>query len=140
MFDTGDGPCNGLLAGLPAAEFDRLSPHLESTWLSRDQTLRDPDVVAHYVYFPIDCIVSLQATLINGASDEIAMVGNEGVVGAALILGNDHLSTRASVRQPGHALRAGVECMRREFRRSAPGYTALVRYFQSLVVQISQAA
>lgn len=140
MFNTDSGRCNGLLTTLLTVDFDRLSPHLERTWLSRDQTLHNPDVPSHHVYFPIDCIVSLQTMLINGASDEIAIVGNEGVVGVALIMGADRLSTRALVRQPGHAWRADVDFMVLEFRRSAPGQRALVRYSQSLLAQIAQTA
>ncbi len=140
MLDSTDIYCNALLARLPAVDFDRFSPQLEPVRLLRDQTLHDPDVTQRHVYFPIDCIVSLQAVLSDGASDEIAIVGNEGVVGIAVILGNDSAPSRTLVRRAGRAWRIKAESLRHEFQRIGELQLALLRYSQALLTQIAQTA
>src|SRR5690348_6324786 len=74
MPDAADTRCNALLAALSTVAHTRLSPHLELVRLSRDQRIHDPHVPQRHVYFPIDCIVSLQTVLSDGSSDEIAIV------------------------------------------------------------------
>lgn len=140
MLDSADICCNALLNTLAATVVNRLSPYLERVRLLREQTLHAPDLCQHHVYFPIDCIVSLQAMLRNGASDEIAIVGNEGVVGLALILGDDHPPTRAVVRRAGNVWRLSIDCMRLEFQRSGGVQVELLRYSQALLAQIAQTA
>lgn len=103
MFNTADCSRNAWLATLTAPDCNRLAPHLERVSLSRNQMLHDCDVLAHYVYFPVDCSVSLQTMLRNGSSDQIAIVGNEGRLGVALIMGDDHSPSRALVRRAGYA-------------------------------------
>ncbi len=140
MFDPSDSCCNALLAAFPAADFNRISPYLERSLLSQNQTLHGPGLPQHDVYFPINCIVSLQTLLSNGACDEVAIVGDEGVVGVALIMGDDHPSKRAVVRRAGEVWRVPAECIRRQFQRSAAVQSTLMRYSQALLAQIAQTA
>lgn len=139
MCDIADTCCNALLAPLLAA-VNPLSLHVERVRLPREQTLHGPDVFQHHVYFPSDCIVSVQVMLKNGASDEIAIVGNEGVVGLGLMMGDEHPPTRAVVRRAGHAWSVPAEYMRREFQRNTEVQLALLRYSQALLAQIAQTA
>ncbi|MDQ6645760.1 MAG: Crp/Fnr family transcriptional regulator, partial [Pseudomonadota bacterium] len=104
------------------------------------QTIYYPDGPQHHVYFPIDCIVSLQTVLSDGSSDEIAMVGHEGVVGIAVIMGKDCAPSRALVRRTGHAWRIKAERIRHEFQRIDQLQLALLRYSQDLLTQIAQTA
>lgn len=140
MPDAADSRCNALLAALSAVATARLSPHLESVRLLRDQRIHDPHAPQRHVYFPLDCIISLQTVLSDGSSDEIAIVGHEGVVGIAVIMGNDSAPSRALVRRAGHAWRIKAECLRHEFQRIGELQLALLRYSQALFTQIAQTA
>ncbi|KAA0068906.1 Crp/Fnr family transcriptional regulator [Rhodanobacter sp. T12-5] len=140
MPDAADPSCNALLAALSTVAYARLSPHMEPVRLLRDQRIHDPHVPQRQVYFPIDCIVSLQTVLSDGSSDEIAIVGNEGVVGIAVVMGSDSAPSRALVRRAGHAWRIKAECLRHEFQRIGELQLALLRYSQALLTQIAQTA
>lgn len=140
MLAATDACCNVLLATLSTVDLDRLYPHLEPVRLLRNQTIHDPGVPEHHVYFPTDCIVSLQTMLRGGSSDEIAIVGREGVVGIAMIMGGDSAPNRALVRRAGTAWRINVEYLRREFQRISDLQLALLRYSQALLKQIAQIA
>jgi len=140
MPDAADTRCNALLAALSTVAHARLSPHLEPVRLLRDQRIHDPHVPQRHVYFPIDCIVSLQTVLSDGSSDEIAIVGNEGVVGIAVVMGSDSAPSRALVRRAGHGWRIKAECLRHEFQRTGELQLALLRYSQALLTQIAQTA
>jgi CRP-like cAMP-binding protein len=134
------GGRNALLATLPNADYARLSLHLELVCMSRDQTVYEFNITQRYVYFPIDCIVSLLHVLKDGASDEIAIVGNEGVVGVALVMGGDSTPSRAVVRRPGYAWRIRAEFLRNEFQQMHALQQGLLRYSQALLTQIAQTA
>lgn len=131
---------NALLAGLPCVDYARLSPHLERVALTRGQTIYECNVNQTYAYFPIDCVVSLLYVLRNGASDEIAMIGNEGMVGLALLMGGNHMPSRAVARGNGYALRIAAGRLRDAFQRAPALQAAVLRYFQAIVIQIAQTA
>ena len=89
---------NGLLAALSAVELKRIRRQLELVDMPLGKILYEPGRLLEYVYFPVDCIISLLYVLENGASAEIAVVGNEGIVGISLFMGGDSTSSRAVVR------------------------------------------
>lgn len=140
MADAADIRCNALLATLSTVDLDRLFLHMEPVRVLREQTIHCPDIPQRYVYFPIDCIVSLQTVLSDGSSDEIAMVGNEGIVGIAVVMGYESAPGRALVRRTGHAWRIKAEWLRHEFQRNGELQLALLRYSHSLLTQIAQTA
>ena len=123
---------------LPAAERERLLPHLELVPLAAGQVLYEAGTRFQHVYFPTDSIVSLLYLMEDGASAEIAVVGNEGLVGIALFMGGDTTPSRAVVRSAGSAYRLGGALLRREFGRSGPVQHLLLRYTQALLTQIAQ--
>lgn len=127
-----------LLNVLPPAERERLFPHLERVPLTAGQVLYEADRRFDHVYFPTDSIVSLLYLMEDGASAEIAMVGNEGLVGIALFMGGGTTPSRAVVRSAGAAYRLGGALLRREFGRSGPVQHLLLRYTQALLTQIAQ--
>ena len=85
---------NHLLAALPAAEFERLAPHLELVPMLLGETLYEPGGQLQHAYFPTTAIVSLHYTMESGASAEIAGVGNEGILGISLFMGGDTTPAR----------------------------------------------
>jgi CRP-like cAMP-binding protein len=131
---------NRLLAVLPEAECARLSPNLEWVSLKLGQVLYESSVVLEYVYFPTDCIVSLLYVMENGASAEIAVVGNEGLVGISLFTGGETTTSRAVVQSAGHAFRLKEQFLKKEFKRSGVMQHLLLRYTQALLTQTSQTA
>jgi len=127
-----------LLAVLPAAERERLLPHLELLQLTAGQILYESRTRFQHVYFPVDCVVSLLYLMEDGASAEIAVVGNEGLVGIALFMGGDTTPSRAVVRSAGSAYRLSGALLRQEFERSGPFQHLLLRYTQALLTQMAQ--
>jgi CRP-like cAMP-binding protein len=96
--------------------------------------------VLRYVYFPIDCVVSLLCVMKDGASAEISAVGREGLVGIAPFMGGQSTSTWAVVQSPGRAYRLSAKRLTDEFHRSASWQLLLLRYTQSLITQMAQIA
>jgi CRP-like cAMP-binding protein len=131
---------NRLLAGLPPAVFDRLSPNLESMQMPLGRVLYESGDSERYVYFPTDCIVSLLYVMENGASAEISVVGNEGMVGVAVIMGGDSTLNRAVVQSAGHAYRMSAQHFKEEFVQHGPLLVMLLRYTQALLTQMAQTA
>lgn len=136
---------NRLLAALPADEYARLVPRLELIPLALGDVLYESGIQMHHVYFPTDSIVSLLYVMENGASAEIAMVGNEGVVGISLFMGGDTTPSRAVVQSAGHAYRLASQVLKDEFdrvggRRSGALHNLLLRYTQALLTQMAQTA
>lgn len=132
---------NRLLAVLPDAEYDRLSPYLELVPMSLGFVLHESGVALQHVYFPTDCIVSLLYVMENGASAEIAVVGNEGMLGLSIFMGGDSTPSRAVVQSAGSALRLKKHFLMEELNR--PGAVLqhlLLRYTQSLLTQMAQTA
>jgi CRP-like cAMP-binding protein len=131
---------NHLLAALPAAESQRWLPLLESVDLSLGQVLYESGTTLSHVYFPTTSIVSLLYVMENGASAEIAVVGNEGIVGISLFMGGESTSSRAVVQSAGKGFRLDAQKMKDEFNRAGPVLHLLLRYTQALITQMSQTA
>jgi len=131
---------NHLLASLPEAEFQRWLPQLEVVELALGKVLYEPRVILNYVYFPITAIVSLLYEMENGASAEIAVVGNEGLVGVSLFMGGGSTPSRAVVQSGGHGFRLSARAMKEEFDRAGPVLHLLLRYTQALITQMAQTA
>jgi CRP-like cAMP-binding protein len=131
---------NHLLHALPAADYDRLAPHLELIPMNLGDVLYESGAKLRYVYFPTTCIVSLLYVMEDGASAEIAIVGNEGILGISLFMGGDTTPSRAVVQSAGHAFRLKAELLKNEFGRFGPTMHLLLRYTQALITQMAQTA
>jgi CRP-like cAMP-binding protein len=131
---------NHLLAALPAAEQERLYPQLELVPMPLGTVLYESGDLLHYVYFPTDSIVSLLYVLTNGASAEISVVGNEGMIGIALFMGGDTTPSRALVQSAGSAYRLTGQELKDEFHRNGDVQLLLLRYTQALITQMAQTA
>lgn len=136
-----DGPRrNALVAALPDAVRERLEPVLEPHVVARDQVLHEPDALLECVYFPATAHVSLLHILRDGAADEIATVGSEGLVGVGLILGGNRTPTRAVVQRAGCVYRLRRQHVEDELARGGALQQLLLRYVQALATQIAQLA
>jgi CRP-like cAMP-binding protein len=131
---------NDLLAALPEADFERLSGGLELVPLPLGRAVYESGTQLDYAYFPTDCIVSLLSVTQTGASAEIAITGNEGLVGIALFMGGETTSSRAVVQNAGYAYRVPSALLKREFNRGGALQLQLLRYTQALITQMSQTA
>lgn len=136
---------NHLLAALPAEDYARLLPHLELVPMPLGHALYESGSKLRHVYFPTSAIVSLLYVMHDGASAEIAMVGNEGIIGVALFMGGETMPNRAIVQSAGHAYRLGAQHLKAELDRAGGRRTAalqhlLLRYAQALITQMSQTA
>jgi CRP-like cAMP-binding protein len=131
---------NSLLAALPDPEWQRWEPLLQEVAMPLGQVLYEPGATLTHVYFPINSIVSLLYVMENGASAEIAVVGNEGIVGISLFMGGESTPSRAVVQSAGHGLRLKAQWMKNEFNRAGPVLHLLLRYTQALITQMSQTA
>src|SRR3990172_2839737 len=106
---------NKLLAALPAAQYERLLPHLESAQMPLGSVVYESGSQLQHLFFPTDCIVSLLYVMEDGASAEIAVAGNEGLVGIALFMGGQTTPGRAGVQSAGYAYRLGAGIVKKEF-------------------------
>jgi len=132
---------NHLLAALPDAEWQRWLPHLELIDLALGQVLHETGQPLKHVYFPTTAIVSLLYLLENGSSAEIAVVGNEGVVGISLFMGGgESTPSRAVVQSAGIGFRMKERVIKEEFSRSGPVMHLLLRYTMALITQMAQTA
>jgi CRP-like cAMP-binding protein len=131
---------NRLLAALPDEDFRRLEPHLEPLALPLGWALYESGDRQAHVYFPTEGIVSLLYVMENGASAEIAVAGNEGLVGVSMFMGGDSTPSRAIVQSAGHAYRLGAGILKREFELGGPLQHMLLRYTQALITQMAQTA
>jgi CRP-like cAMP-binding protein len=131
---------NLLLDSLPDEDFRRMQPHLEPVPLPLGSAIYESgDRLAH-VYFPTEGIVSLLYVMENGASAEIAVTGNDGLIGISLFMGGGSTPSRAIVQSAGHAYRLGADILKREFDRGGPLQHRLLRYTQALITQMAQTA
>jgi len=135
-----DAFANRLLAALPTGEWQRWEPALEPVELPLGQVLYESGSALSHVYFPTTAIVSLLYVMENGASAEIAVVGNEGVVGISLFMGGESTPSRAVVQSAGQGLRLRAHTIKDEFNRSGPVMHLLLRYTQALITQMAQTA
>ena len=131
---------NHLLAVLPQTESQRWLPLLEPVDLSLGEVLYESGIALRHVYFPTTAIISLLYVMENGASAEIAVVGNEGIVGISLFMGGESTSSRAVVQSAGQGFRLKAQLMKQEFNRAGPVLHLLLRYTQALITQMSQTA
>jgi CRP-like cAMP-binding protein len=131
---------NRLLAALPEVEFERLSPQLKLVPLPLGKVLYESGVVLRHVYFPTNAIVSLLYVMADGASAEIAVVGNEGIIGVSLFMGGETTPSRAVVQSAGHAYQLTGQALKDEFTRGAAMQHLLLRYTQALLTQMAQTA
>jgi CRP-like cAMP-binding protein len=131
---------NHLLAVLSEAEWARLSPHLMLVDMPLGQVVYESGDRLDHVYFPTTSIVSLLYVMEDGASAEIAIVGNEGLIGIALFMGGETTPSRAVVQSAGRAFRLDARLLKEEFRRAGPMQRLLLRYTQALITQMAQTA
>jgi len=131
---------NHILAALASEAAERVFPHLELVPLQLGKVLYESGDAMRHVYFPTDSIVSLLYVMENGASAEISVVGNEGVIGVALFMGGESTPSRAVVQSAGSAYRLPGQKLKDEFNRHGSMRALMLRYTQSLITQMSQTA
>jgi CRP-like cAMP-binding protein len=131
---------NHLLDALPASDYARVASHLELIPMKLGDVLYESGAKLRYVYFPTTSIISLLYVLEDGASAEIAIVGNEGLLGISLFMGGDTTPSRAVVQSAGFAFRLRAQLLKDEFARFGPTMHLLLRYTQALITQMSQTA
>lgn len=132
--------CNHLLNALPQEDYERIEPHLESVTLKLGEVLYESGDQMRHAYFPTTAIVSLLYVLENGSSAEIAVVGNEGILGIALFMGGHTTPSRAVVQSKGNAYRLKANLLLDEFNRGGASHNLLLRYTQALITQMTQTA
>lgn len=131
---------NHLLAALPCEVLERLLPHLELVAMPLGMVLYESGDTLRHVYFPIDSIVSLLYVMESGASAEISVVGNDGVIGVALFMGGESTTSRAIVQSAGSAYRVLGKRFKEEFNRHGEMLHLMLRYSQALITQMAQTA
>lgn len=131
---------NRLLAALPDEEYKRICTHLEPVTFTVGEIVYESGVSMTHVYFPVTAIISRLYTTENGVTAQIGLVGNEGVVGIALFMGDDRTPNHAIAQTAGQALRLKAGILQDEFKRCGKFQDLLLRYTQALVTQISQTA
>jgi len=131
---------NQILAAMPQLGRDRLIPHLKLVSMPLGAVLYESGAALQHMYFPTDSIVSLLYVMEDGDSAEIAVVGNEGVLGVSLFMGGETTPSRAIVQSAGHAYRLTGRRLKLEFNRHGDMLDILLRYTQSLLTQMAQTA
>jgi len=131
---------NHLLADLPVEVRERLFPQLELVSLPLGKVVYEPGDAMRHVYFPTDSIISLLYVMVDGASAEISVVGNEGLVGISLFMGGESTPSRAIVQSGGSAYRLTGQRLKDEFYRHGEFQQLLLRYTQALITQMAQTA
>jgi CRP-like cAMP-binding protein len=131
---------NRILAALPAKEYERLLPHLEQIALNLGEVLSQPDEPLQYVYFPNRGTISLVVVLEDGSEVEAGVIGNEGMLGLAVVAGTNSMPLQAIVQIPDGGMRLKVGVFREEFNRHEQLHRLLLNYSQALFVQAAQTA
>jgi CRP-like cAMP-binding protein len=131
---------NRLLASLSEDDYARLAGHLELTPMPLGMAVYESGGRQGSVYFPVDSIVSLLYVLENGASTEIAVTGNEGLVGISLFMGGESTPSRAVVQSAGHGYRVRGAVLKQLFESSGSMQHLLLRFTQALITQMTQTA
>lgn len=140
MYEPHQPQQNHLLAALSAEVRQRLFAHLELVPLPLGKVLYESGDTMRHVYFPTDSIISLIYVMESGASAEISVVGNEGLVGIALFMGGESTPSRAVVQSGGHAFRLKGPLLKTEFDRHGELLVLMLRYTQALITQMAQTA
>jgi CRP-like cAMP-binding protein len=138
--ENNDKQCNLLFRCIPPSEWNALQFFFEKVELGIGEVLSEPGRKSPYVYFPVNSIISILYGLENGSSAEIAIVGNEGLVGISILLGGESTSTRAVVQSAGQAFRIKSNILLDMFNKSGPLQHLLLRYTQALITQMAQTA
>jgi CRP-like cAMP-binding protein len=131
---------NQLLAALSPADRERIYPHLDLVPMPLGKVLYESGDTLRHVYFPTDSIVSLMYVMADGASAQISMVGNEGIIGIALFMGGETTPSRAIVQSEGYAYRLIGQRLKEEFHQNGPLQLLLLRFTQALITQMTQTA
>lgn len=131
---------NHLLAAVAANELNQFAKDLKLVYLRLGEALYTPDNHLTHAYFPITCIVSLHHIMESGVSSETASVGNEGMVGLALLMGGDSTPSSATVLMPGYAYKLENHLLKRAFTQYPALQQLLLRYIQMLITQVAQTA
>jgi CRP-like cAMP-binding protein len=131
---------NTFLEAMPSEVRERLNPHLELVWMKLGETLSEPVSKSGHVYFPVTAVISIVYVMQDGASGEVALVGNEGMLGVTLFMGGQSRFTRAVVQSAGFAFRLRAQHLIDEFNRTGPMLDLLLRYSQALSTQTLQIA
>ncbi|GLX79468.1 Crp/Fnr family transcriptional regulator [Thalassotalea insulae] len=131
---------NHLIATLSSEVQKRLIPHLQLVHLPLGKVLYESGDTLHYAYFPTDCIISLLYVTLDGASAEISVIGNEGILGTTLFMGGESTPSRAVVQSAGHAYRISAQKFKDEFALHSDMMTLLLLYTQVLITQMAQTA
>jgi CRP-like cAMP-binding protein len=140
MLGRSEPPHNHLLAQLTLEERNRLFPHLQLINMPLGKVLYESGDRLRHVYFPVDCIVSLLYVTLDGASTEISVVGNDGLIGISLFMGGETTPSRAIVQSAGYAYQLDAYRLKEEFNRNGQLQVLLLRYTQALITQMSQTA
>ena len=140
MPDTPNPLQNHLLAALPPDVQERVFPHLELVPMPLGKVLYESGDTLRHVYFPTNAIVSLLYVMESGASAEISVVGNEGLIGVALFMGGESTSSRAIVQSAGYAYQLLGQRIKDEFKRHGAMLHLMLRYTQCLITQMAQTA
>jgi CRP-like cAMP-binding protein len=131
---------NCLLSSLSAEERARIYPNMRHAFLPPGRVIYDSGERLESVYFPTTCVVSCLYTMLDGSTAEMALVGNDGMIGIALVLGGGNIPHRAVAQIGGYALTLPAKVLQDEFARGGPLQHILLRYTQALITQISQTA
>lgn len=140
LFHTGDPRRNELLASLAEPEWSRWCPVFERVVLSAGQVLSTPGVTPTHLYFPTTAVVSLLHATRDGGSAEIAVIGQEGMVGISLFMGGHFMSGEAIVQGAGQGYRIGAKAAMKEFELGGLVMTVLLRYTQGVIEQVARTA
>ncbi len=141
---TCDPQENQILCALEQTEYELLAPHLELVTISRAEVLCEAYDILQHIYFPLTATASLLCCLEDGTTVEVAMVGNEGILGASALMGRNESLTQVIVSKTGQAFRAPIHSLQYMLSSTEDGYSGMLqklilRYTQTLLAQISQA-
>ena len=131
---------NRILAALPREDSARLAPYLTTVRLEKDEVVYIAGDQIRYVYFPINGLISLLSTTETGSTVEVAMVGNEGVVGLPVILKNSMIPYEVTVQTETDAYRIKAKDLQEEFDKGGALHDLILRYLNVLIAEISQTA
>jgi CRP-like cAMP-binding protein len=131
---------NHLLAALPADEFAQLKSKLEFVSFKLGDVLYESGDKMDYAYFPTTAIISMLYVMENGATAEIGVVGNDGLIGNALFMGGNTTTSRAIIQSSGEAFRMKAKDVKAEFKLGGGFQEMMLRFTQALLTQISQTA
>lgn len=140
MAQNSEHPKNHILAALPPDAWTRVASDMALVELPAEHVICESGEKLDYVYFPTTSIISLLYVMESGASAEIAIVGNEGLVGVALFMGGNTTPSTAIVQNAGHAYRLKAQVLKDEFNRNGAMHRLLLRYTQALITQMAQTA